>query len=151
MRRYEMVRDLSSGPSRSVDGASPLAGIGRRRDNVRVGRTVLIVDDQPEFRRLARELLERDGFVVVGEAGDACDALSAANLLQPDVVLLDVRLPDGNGVELARLMRSWPAPPAVVLTSTADYERAAVACGAHGFVPKSRISGAALRASIDGP
>lgn len=116
-----------------------------------MGPTVLIIDDQPAFRRLARALLEADGFVVVGEAGDAHDGLAAARLLQPDVVLLDVRLPDGNGVDLARAMRSWPAPPAVVLTSTADYQRAAADCGAHGFIPKGRLSGAALRASIDAP
>jgi DNA-binding NarL/FixJ family response regulator len=113
-----------------------------------MGRTVLIVDDHPAFRRLARALLEGDGFIVVGEASDAEDALVAARLLQPDVVLLDVRLPDGNGVEVARRMRNWPAPPAVVLTSTADYERAAAECGADGFIPKGRLSGAALRASI---
>ena len=113
-----------------------------------VGGTVLIVDDQPAFRRLARALLELDGFVVVGEAGAAGEALEAARRLGPDVVLLDVRLPDGSGVDLARLMRSWPAPPAVVLVSTADYALAADECGAHGFIPKGELSGPVLRAII---
>ena len=110
--------------------------------------TVLIVDDQAAFRRLARALLEADGFVVVGEAGDAAQALEAAHRLAPDVVLLDVRLPDASGVEVARLMLAWSAPPTVVLTSTADYERAAGECGAQGFISKGQLSGPALRATI---
>ena len=110
-----------------------------------MGRTVLIVDDQPEFRRLARELLEADGFVVVGEAIDARTALSAARDLRPDLVLLDVRLPDGSGVDVARTVSGWAVPPAVVLTSTADYSQAVQDCGAVGFIPKSRLSGTVFR------
>ena len=113
-----------------------------------VAPTVLIVDDQPEFRSLARGLLEADGFVVVGEAGDVRAALSAARVLRPDVVLLDVRLPDGSGVEVARTISAWAAPPAVVLTSTVDYTQAARSCGALGFIFKSRLSGPQLRTAI---
>jgi DNA-binding NarL/FixJ family response regulator len=113
-----------------------------------VGRTVLIVDDQPEFRLLARDLLEADGFVVVGEAGDARAAVSAARDLRPEVVLLDVRLPDGSGVDVARTISTWAAPPSVVLTSTVDYAQAARHCGAVGFILKSRLSGAELRTAI---
>jgi CheY-like chemotaxis protein len=109
---------------------------------------VLIVEDQSEFRRLARALLEVDGFVVVGEAADVRGALALMRVLSPDVVLVDVRLPDGNGLELARAIRDLPAPPAVVLTSTADYERSAKDCGAVGFIPKARFSGGAFRATI---
>ena len=113
-----------------------------------VGRTVLIVDDQPEFRLLARQMLEAEGFVIVGEAGDARAAVNAARDLRPDVVLLDVRLPDGSGVDVARTIRAWAAPPSVVLTSTADYAQAARDCGAVGFVFKSRLSGAEFRTAI---
>jgi DNA-binding NarL/FixJ family response regulator len=112
---------------------------------------VLIVDDQPEFRRLARALLEAEGFLVVGEADDSRTALVTARDLSPDVVLLDVRLPDGNGVEVARTISSWAAPPAVVLTSTADYAQAARDCGAVGFITKSRLSGEHLRSVIEAP
>jgi DNA-binding NarL/FixJ family response regulator len=115
---------------------------------VHVGSTVLIVDDQPEFRLLARDLLEAEGFVVVGEAGDARAAVNAARDLRPDVVLLDVRLPDGSGVDVARTISAWAAPPSVVLTSTADYTQAARNCGAVGFILKSRLSGAELRTAI---
>jgi len=118
---------------------------------VHVGRTVLIVDDQREFRRLARALLEAEGFAVVGEAGDARTGLDAARRLRPDIVLLDVRLPDGSGVDVARTLSAWATPPAVVLTSTADYARAARDCGAAGFIPKSRLSGAELRTAVGTP
>ncbi len=114
-----------------------------------MGCTVLIVDDQLEFRMLARELLEADGFVVVGEAGDGHAALGAALDLRPDVVLLDVRLPDGSGVDVVRTMRGWAAPPMVVLTSTADYTHAARDCGATGFISKRLLSGPVLRAAIE--
>lgn len=114
-----------------------------------MGCTVLVVDDQAEFRLLARELLEADGFVVVGSAGDVEGALQAARDLQPDVVLLDVRLPDGSGLDAARAMQAWPSPPQVVLTSTADYADEARHCGATGFIPKNHLSGAMLRAKLE--
>ena len=114
-----------------------------------MARTVLIVDDQPEFRQRVRELLETDGFIVVGEAGDARGALMAGHELRPDVVLLDVRLPDGSGVDVARSMRSWDRAPLVVLTSTADYSRVVRDCGAHGFIPKGGFSGSAFRALVE--
>jgi len=115
---------------------------------IRVGRTVVIVDDQAEFRVMARMLLEAEGFIVVGEAADVRGALHACGELRPDVVLLDVRLPDGNGFDAARTMQSWPERPAIVLTSTADYSHAVKACGARGFIPKADLSGAALRSII---
>lgn len=111
---------------------------------------MLIVDDQAQFRVLARALLEADGFAVIAEAGDVRGALGAAHDLRPDIVLLDVRLPDGSGVDLARAMRSWSSPPMVVLTSTADYAYAVQECGAKGFIPKGQLSGPALRAAIEG-
>jgi len=114
-----------------------------------MGRTVLIVDDQPEFRRCVRELLEADGFVVVGEAGDVRGALEAGLALRPDVVLLDVRLPDGSGVDVAVAMHAWADSPIIVLTSTADYSHAARHSGAAGFIPKGSLSGAVLRAAIE--
>lgn len=116
-----------------------------------MSRTVLIVDDQSAFRILARELLEADGFVVIGEANDARAALKAAHDVRPDVVLLDVRLPDGSGVDVARTMRAWVDPPVVVLTSTADYSHAARGCGAAGFISKRLLCGQTLRAAIEAP
>src|SRR6266576_2108434 len=74
-------------------------GIG---ENPSMGVTVLIVDDHPSFRASARRMLEADGYEVVGEAEDAGAALAAARRLLPELVLLDVRLPDTDGFEVAR-------------------------------------------------
>ena len=72
--------------------------------------SVLIVDDHPSFRASARRLLEAEGFDVIGEAGDGQAAIAAAQQLQPDLVLLDVQLPDLNGFDVAaRLCRTGPA------------------------------------------
>jgi DNA-binding NarL/FixJ family response regulator len=103
---------------------------------------VLIVDDQPSFRRLARELLERRGYSVVGEADSAAAAVDAAERLAPDAVLLDVRLGDGNGFEVSdALTRASPAH-AVLLVSNNDYCdcHRVKDSGARGFVLKSRLA-----------
>jgi DNA-binding NarL/FixJ family response regulator len=113
-----------------------------------MGQTVLIVDDHAGFRSSARQMLECEGFEVVGEAGDAASAIDAVRELGPDVVLLDVQLPDLNGVEAAERMRGANGRPAIVLTSSRDasYLAGALAeSSANGFIPKSELSGAALR------
>ncbi len=85
---------------------------------------------------------------MIGEAADGHSALQAAAELAPDVVLLDVRLPDRSGLDTARMIRNVDPPPVVVLTSTADYAHAVKGCGAQGFIPKAALSGARLRAAI---
>src|SRR5207249_10859 len=82
--------------------------------------TVLIVDDHPSLRVTARALLEAEGFDVVGEAEDGAGALAAARRLRPDVVLLDVQLPDIDGFEVAARLASNGGRPAIVLTSSRD-------------------------------
>lgn len=113
--------------------------------------TVLIVDDHPSFRLFARMLLEREGFAVVGEAGDGAAALAAAEVLRPAIVLLDVQLPGIDGFEVAERLAATANPPAVVLIST----RSAAAYGSRleratvrGFIPKTSLSGAALAALV---
>jgi DNA-binding NarL/FixJ family response regulator len=113
-----------------------------------VATTVLIVDDHPSFRATARMLLEAEGYDVVGEAPDGATALDAASRLAPDVVLLDVNLPDLDGFAVAeRLRRDGPPAAHVVLISSrdaADYGPLVGASGALGFIAKGELSGEAL-------
>jgi DNA-binding NarL/FixJ family response regulator len=113
--------------------------------------TLLIVDDHAGFRSLARRLLGSGGFEVIGEAADGRAAVAAARRLRPDVVLLDIQLPDIDGFEVLARLRDRPAGPAVVLTSTrdrADYGQRVDASGASGFIPKAELSGAAVLAIL---
>lgn len=110
-------------------------------------RTVLIVDDHALFRTAARALLEADDFLVVGDAADALTGLAAARDLHPDVVLLDVRLPDGDGFALAAELTSSADGPDVVVTSSSDdprYPDFARRSGAVGFVAKQDIGSTSL-------
>lgn len=110
--------------------------------------TVLIVDDHPSFRAIARMLLELDGWTVVGEAGDGAGGVAAAGRLRPDMVLLDVNLPDSDGFEVAARITEARDAPAVVLVSSRDardFGALVGRCGARGFLSKADLSGAALR------
>jgi DNA-binding NarL/FixJ family response regulator len=112
-----------------------------------VPRRVLVVDDHAGFRAEARMILERGPFRVVGEAVDGSSALDEVARLQPDVVLLDVALPDLDGFEVARRLRATGATPAIVLVSSRDardYGGRVERSGARGFIPKSRLTSAAL-------
>ena len=115
--------------------------------------TVLIVDDHDGFRMTARALLEAEGFEVVGEAATGVAALRAADDLHPDLVLLDVQLPDFDGFEVASRLRARNGDgPAVVMTSSRDaseYGALVEQSGARGFVPKGELSGQALAALIE--
>jgi DNA-binding NarL/FixJ family response regulator len=115
--------------------------------------TLLIVDDHAGFRSLARRLFTSGGFEVVGEAADGHQAIAAARELRPDVVLLDIQLPDIDGFEVTARLADGEAGPVVVLTSTrdrADYGERVERCGARGFIPKAELSGTALRAVVGG-
>jgi DNA-binding NarL/FixJ family response regulator len=116
-----------------------------------MARTVLIVDDHPSFRASARMLLEAEGFQVIGEAEDGAGALRAVRELAPQVILLDVHLPDIDGFEVAARLTANGDSPAIILTSSRDVsdlgplaEREDV----RGFIPKSELSGAALEALL---
>ena len=113
--------------------------------------TVLIVDDHPSFRASARMLLEAEGFEVVGEAPDGLTAIKAVHELQPQMVLLDVQLPDIDGFEVAARITANGSAPAVVLTSSRDVDDLGPlgdSVQVRGFIPKSELSGAALEALL---
>jgi len=109
--------------------------------------TVLLIDDDPGFRLLARRTLAGTGMAVVGEAGTAAAGARAARALKPDVVLVDVGLPDSDGIALAHELSALSWRPRVVLTSVDpdaaspdEVERS----GARGFVPKHDLPGRGL-------
>jgi CheY-like chemotaxis protein len=121
-------------------------------DDRPVSLSVLIVDDHPSFRRFARMLLERSGMAVVGEAADGAAAIAAVRGLHPDVVLLDVLLPDATGFAVADRIAAEPRPPAVVLTSSrgaADLQPQIRGGRPRPFVAKSEFSAAALEAAVE--
>jgi DNA-binding NarL/FixJ family response regulator len=112
-----------------------------------VRTTVLIVDDHEDFRSSAREMLEADGFAVVGEAADGAAALGAAEALQPQIVLLDIQLPDIDGLVVADRLAASARPPAVVLISSREAAAYGPRLGrarALGFIPKWALTGHAV-------
>jgi DNA-binding NarL/FixJ family response regulator len=116
---------------------------------VNVGHRVLIVDDHPSFRASARVLLESEGFDVVGEAEDGASALTETFRLRPEIVLLDVQLPDTDGFDVAsQLTAHGGNGPVVILVSSrdsSDFGPLVSRCGAMGFVPKAELSGERLQ------
>jgi DNA-binding NarL/FixJ family response regulator len=125
----------------------------KRRAAARLDRMkVLIVDDHPSFRASARRMLEAEGFEVVAEAGTGAEALRAAETSRPELVLLDVHLPDIQGFDVAERLSVNGSAPAVVLTSSrdaSDFGPLVERSGARGFIPKSDLSGEALRRILD--
>jgi DNA-binding NarL/FixJ family response regulator len=116
-----------------------------------VPRRVLIVDDHATFRTAARALLETDGFEVVGEAADGRQAVSEAARLRPDVVLLDVQLPELDGFGVARELAVGAAPPQVVLVSSrsaGSYRRRLADAPVAGFLNKSELTSESLGALL---
>jgi DNA-binding NarL/FixJ family response regulator len=108
---------------------------------------VLIVDDHAGFRRQARRALEAEDYEVVGEATSGAAGIEAAAELEPDIVLLDVHLPDANGFDIVSRMLAG----CVVLISThdrQDYADLITRSGAHGFLSKDQLCGATLEALV---
>ena len=116
-------------------------------------RSVLIVDDYGPFRDVARRMLERDGFAIIGEAADAQAAIAAVRSLRPDIVLLDVNLPDEDGFAVCDRLHGLPDAPLVVLTSSheiASFRRRLRSSRAVGFIAKRNLTAGALATLLDG-
>jgi DNA-binding NarL/FixJ family response regulator len=130
----------------------PEAEFAEQRDTGAVS-SVLIVDDHPAFRRGARRLVESLGYVVAGEAATGRGAVAAVERLRPDVVLLDVHLPDIDGFEVARRVASRSTGPRVVMVSSrepSDFGDRLPGPGVETFLSKSDLSGATLAAALTG-
>ncbi len=117
----------------------------------RMAHTVLIVDDHPSFRASARAMLESAGFEVIGEVADGASALEAVADLAPDVVVLDVQLPDMSGFDVCAELENSGSTPEVILVSSrdaADYGELVTTSCACGFVPKGELSGELVMALL---
>ncbi|MBT3995049.1 MAG: response regulator transcription factor [Chloroflexi bacterium] len=116
--------------------------------------SVLLVDDQPVFRNVARSVLERDGECeVIGEATDGAHAIEMMGKLNPDIVVMDVQMGDMSGVEATRRILSRHPQANVVLTSMgsdSEYPILAREIGAKGFVPKRNLNVSMLRSLVGG-
>src|SRR5262245_38244945 len=114
-------------------------------------RRVLVVDDHPGFRRCARAFLTAEGFEVAGEAGDGASAVSLAAELEPDLVVLDVQLPDIDGFEVASRVLAHDPDLAIVLVSSrsaGEYGPLIERSGARGFLSKHELSAARIQELI---
>jgi DNA-binding NarL/FixJ family response regulator len=113
--------------------------------------TVLVVDDHPGFRACARRLLAREGYDVVGEAGDGATALACAREVRPQLALVDVYLPDIDGLEVAAQLVALDGGPEVVLISSrarCELEPLLGGSGVRGFVPKDELSRQTIEALL---
>jgi DNA-binding NarL/FixJ family response regulator len=116
-----------------------------------VTKTILIVDHHPSFRRIARLVLEAEGFVVVGDATSGEAGVAETVRLSPDVVLLDIGLPDIDGFEVAARLRSVGVESEIIFTSSrdaSDFGSSVGEFGARGFIAKSELSGETVRALV---
>lgn len=116
-----------------------------------MGRRVLIIDDNAAFRAAARQLLERGGFVVVAEAEDGARGFQEAKQNRPDLVVVDLQLPDSDGFEVAeRLCRLEVAPEVILVSSLdgADFGALVASSSALGFIPKAELSAPAIEALL---
>ena len=114
-------------------------------------QTILIVDDHPSFRAAARFVLETEGFEVVGVAGDGDSAVREIVRASPQIVLLDISLPDMDGFEVASRLRAAGVSSTIVFTSSRDgseFGSLVADSGGSGFVAKAELSGDALRALV---
>jgi DNA-binding NarL/FixJ family response regulator len=115
-------------------------------------RSILVVDDYEPFRVVVRQMLEGDGFTVVGEASDASGAVAAVRSLRPDVVLLDVHLPGDDGFVVCERLQDVAPVPDIVLTSSHDigaFRRRLRSSPARGFISKVDLTAGALVALLE--
>jgi CheY-like chemotaxis protein len=115
--------------------------------------TVVLVDDDGRFRWSASRALTADGLEIVAEVADGPAALAAVAAWAPDVVLVDIGLPEMDGPEVARRLRDSGSGATVILISSrdADYGRRVAAGIAAGFIPKNELSRTSIQAIVGLP
>jgi DNA-binding NarL/FixJ family response regulator len=111
--------------------------------------SVIVVDDQAPFRLAAKAVLRRmEGFELVGEAGNGVEAISLAHEVQPDLVLMDINMPEMGGIEATRLIMAERPETVVILCSTygvSDLPPEAATSGARAYVHKEQLEAKTLR------
>ena len=143
------IRVLPEERNPARPGIAPGPAAGPRVTIVPMPRTVVIVDDHARFRRSARKLLELEGFAVIGEAGDGASGVEVVERLRPDVVLLDVALPDTSGLDLVPALSVISD---VVLVSSRDPRDVAGPVRrseALAFIPKDQLTGEAVASALE--
>lgn len=123
-------------------------------DDERVSMRTLVVDDQPSFCEWARAWLETVGFEVVGCEGSGESALEAARVLRPELVLLDIQLPDLDGFQVAARLARLSDPPIVILISARDapdHGRHLRDAPVRGFIQKADLSMTTLDLLVGSP
>jgi two-component system, NarL family, nitrate/nitrite response regulator NarL len=155
--RKEAGNEPHQGPPENARGPISVltlyAGRGQSGSIAIVLGTAVIVDDHEGFRAFARAFLEASGFDVIGEAGDGAGAVETIERLDPDIVLLDVLLPDIDGFEVVRRVLEGGGRAAIILTSTreaADYGTKVGLAGIRGFIGKGDLSRQRLEAVLWG-
>jgi len=138
--------DGRSAPGSAATGNRPKHPASRGSAPLRC----LIVDDSPEFLEAARQLLEHEGIDVVGVASSGAEALRLAEVLRPDITLVDIDLGDEDGIALTRSLAGSPGQPAgkLILISTHAADEFAdliLTSPVVGFIPKSMLSGDSIR------
>ena len=147
--------DGTGGQRSGVNAGEPAAERRRLPPRPRV----LLADDHARLRAALRDLLEETGFEVVGESGDGADAVALARLHEPDIVVIDLRMPVLNGLDATRLIKdARPATQVVVLSAfeSPELERQALDAGAFAYLDKGALArrvhrvllGAAVRAVL---
>jgi DNA-binding NarL/FixJ family response regulator len=112
--------------------------------------SVLVVDDDPGFLRVARQILDHEGVTVIATAATAAAGLAAAHQHRPEAALVDIGLPDRDGIDLGHELASLPWSPRVVLTSSDSDAAGFASRGALPFVPKEDLPTAPLRELLTG-
>ena len=110
--------------------------------------SMVIVDDHADFRMWARTVLTEDGFTIVGEAGDGRSAIDAVDRLRPDVLLLDINLPDLSGIDVAEMVYDRTAVVLISSRTREDLGGRLERSHAAGFVTKVDLTGAAVQAVL---
>jgi CheY-like chemotaxis protein len=144
-----VIRVLPDDRPAARPGLAPWPVAGARVTIGPMPWTVVIVDDHARFRRSARKLLELEGFAVIGEAADGASGVEVVERLRPDVVLLDVALPDTSGLALVPALSVISDVVLVSSRDPGDVAGTVRRSEALAFIPKDQLTGEAVATALE--